>query len=72
MVMLVHRMPHAFYLRTKAYTSCLDGVVGIVVVLIVGAVYPDDAILDDVGHIHFCFVRLSIIIVWILWNCYMV
>lgn len=33
--------------------------------------YPDDAVLDDVGHNHFCFVRLSTFIVWGKWKCYM-
>lgn len=32
--------------------------------------YTDDAILDDVGHNHFCFVRLSILIVWKKRKCY--
>ena len=33
--------------------------------------YPDDAILDDVGHILFVFVRLSTLIVWEEGKCYM-
>ena len=33
--------------------------------------YPHEALLDDVGHNHFVFVRLSTLIVWILWKCYM-
>ena len=33
--------------------------------------YPDDAILDDVGHKHDDFVRLSTFIVWEIQKCYM-
>ena len=33
--------------------------------------YPDDAILDDVGHNYFFFVRLSTLIVWKKEKCYM-
>ena len=33
--------------------------------------YPDDAVLDDVGHNYFGFVRLSTLVVWILRKCYM-
>ena len=32
--------------------------------------YPDDAVLDDVGHKHF-FIRLSTLIVWKKGKCYM-
>ena len=33
--------------------------------------YPDDAILDDVGHNYFFFVRLSTLIVLEKGKCYM-